>query len=92
MSTEINMLENGMVYILGITAVIGLILFVRKIDVILKCITRACMGAVMIYGVNMALQYLGMTCLVGINVFTLICSGVFGVPGVGLLYAIQIFL
>lgn len=92
MSTEISMLENGMVYILGVTAVIGIILFVRKIDVILKCITRACMGAVLIYGGNMVLQYLGISCLVGVNAVTLICSGILGLPGVGLLYAIQIFL
>lgn len=92
MSLETGMLENGMVYILGVTAVIGLILVVRKIDLILKCITRACIGAVLIYGVNMVLQYFGLAYLVGINGFTLFCSGILGVPGVGLLYAIRILL
>lgn len=81
-------LANGMVCILGVTAMVGVILLVRKWEILLRFLTRSCMGIVCIYGINMVLAYMGITGLVGINWFTILCSGLLGIPGVGALYAV----
>ena len=81
------MLEVGSVCILGDTGLVGLILFARKLEIVFGFLARACVGVVLIYGVNLLLEQWGYDTVVGLNLFTIACSSVLGVPGVVLLYA-----
>lgn len=84
--------EAGAIYILGVTGIVGCILFIRRSEWIMKLISKLCVGLVLIYGINMGLSYFNLPYEVGINWISIFSSAVFGVPGVGLLYALRIFL
>jgi len=51
---------------------------------------RAIVGMCMIFLVNVCMEDLGFTLNVGQNIFTLLTSGILGIPGVLTLYGIQI--
>lgn len=86
------MLETGAVYILGVTGMIGLILCARKMEVIFRMIVRGCLGVVLLYGANLLIQYMETDVLVGLNLLTISCSALLGVPGVIMLYAVAALL
>ncbi len=56
-----------------------------------KFIFRACLGMMMIYGVNQFLLSEDIAIYVGMNGWTFLTTGLLGVPGVALLYAIVAF-
>lgn len=82
------MLETGAVYILGVTGLIGLIVCARKLEIIFRMIVRGCLGVVLLYGGNLLIGYIGTDVLVGLNMLTISCSALLGVPGVIMLYAV----
>lgn len=82
------MLETGAVYILGVTGLIGLIVCARKMEFIFRMIVRGCLGVVLLYGGNLLISYIGTEVLVGLNLLTISCSAILGVPGVIMLYAV----
>ena len=86
------MLETGAVYILGVTGMIGLIVCARKMEVIFRMIVRGCLGVVLLYGANLLIQYMETDVLVGLNLLTISCSAILGVPGVIMLYAVAALL
>ncbi len=86
------MLETGAVYILGVTGIIGFIVCARKMEIIFRMIVRGCLGVVLLYGVNLLLTYIGQEVIVGLNLFTIGCSAILGVPGVIMLYAVAAIL
>jgi len=86
------MLETGAVYILGVTGMIGLIVCARKMEVIFRMIVRGCLGVVLLYGANLLIQYMETDVLVGLNLLTISCSALLGVPGVIMLYAVAALL
>ena len=53
------MLEVGSVCILGVTGLVGLILFARKLEIVFGFLARVCVGTVLIYGVNLLLEQWG---------------------------------
>lgn len=86
------MLETGAVYILGVTGMIGFIVCARKMEVIFRMIVRGCLGVVLLYGANLLIQYMETDVLVGLNLLTISCSAILGVPGVIMLYAVAALL
>ena len=51
-------------------------------------IVRGCFGVVLLYGANLLIEYIGIDVLVGLNLLTIGCSAILGVPGVVMLYAV----
>lgn len=54
----------------------------------LNFFTRGICGIIAIYFINMALKGMGISLGVGINLFTVLTSGILGFPGLALLYGI----
>lgn len=83
---------------MGALAIAGaclLILFMvtvkRKAEFLLNVCLRAAMGGIAIYGINLLLETWGISCSVGINMCSLLTSGILGFSGVSLLYAVSAF-
>ena len=87
-------MEKGM----GIIMIAGtclLVLFMvmvkHKTELFLNFCLRAVMGGIAIYGINILLERWEIPCTVGINLYSLLTSGVLGFSGVSLLYAVSAF-
>ncbi len=87
-------MEKGM----GMAVIAGaclLILFMvtvkRKAEFFLNFCLRAVLGGISIYGLNLLLETWGISCSVGINICSLLTSGILGFSGVSLLYAVAAF-
>lgn len=53
-----------------------------------KMIIRAILGIMLIFAINSFLIEQGISIQVGLNLISLVTSGILGVPGVALLYAV----
>ncbi len=82
---------NGILMI-GISfALILLIAAMRsRTDLLINFIMRAVLGTLSIYFINMFLGSQGFSWHVGIGPFSIVVSGLLGLPGIGLLYGISI--
>lgn len=80
------MLETGGIYIIGVTGVIGMILYLRRFEWVLDLLIRGCTGMLMIYGINMILALFQQESPVGLNLVTIGCVSLLGFPGICLLY------
>lgn len=58
---------------------------------LLNVLMRGICGAIIIFFVNMILERKGISLGVGLNPFTLLTSGILGLPGLGVLYGIGIY-
>lgn len=58
---------------------------------VLNLVMRCILGTIAIYFVNAALEKAGISLGVGINVFTVLTSGILGFPGLLALYGIGIY-
>ena len=58
---------------------------------ILNILLRAILGTIAIYFINNALAAAGLSLGVGINVLTVLTSGILGFPGLLVLYGIGIY-
>ncbi len=84
--------ETGVLVIAGACLlVLFMVLVKRKAELFLNFCLRAVMGAISIYGINLLLAVWEIPCSVGINLLSLLASGIFGFSGVSLLYAIAAF-
>ena len=57
----------------------------------LNIIMRSILGTVAMYFINSWLETAGISVAVGINAFTVLTSGILGLPGLGVLYGIGIY-
>ena len=82
---------NGILMI-GISfALILLIAAMRsRTDLLINFIMRAVLGTLAIYFINMFLASQGFSWHVGIGPLSIVVSGFLGLPGIGLLYGINI--
>lgn len=87
---EMNLFEQGWGYIIGVTIIIGIILAGKKLEVFGGLLMRASVGSVLLYFGNMVCSFVGVPTLVGLNVFTVLCSAVLGVPGILGLYVLAL--
>ncbi|MCI8530147.1 MAG: Pro-sigmaK processing inhibitor BofA [Lachnospiraceae bacterium] len=58
---------------------------------ILNVIMRGILGTIAIYFINSMLERMGISLGVGVNMFTVLTSGILGVPGILALYAIGVY-
>lgn len=57
----------------------------------LNLIMRSILGVIAIYFINAALAEQGISLGVGINIYTVLTSGILGFPGVAALYGIGLY-
>ena len=58
---------------------------------ILNVIMRGILGTIAIYFINSMLERMGISLGVGVNMFTVLTTGILGIPGILALYAIGIY-
>ncbi|MBQ4537284.1 MAG: pro-sigmaK processing inhibitor BofA family protein [Lachnospiraceae bacterium] len=79
-------------WILGIGSLILLICALRfNAEWLLNVVMRSVLGTIVIYFVNDALASVGIVSGVGINVVTVLTSGILGFPGLLALYGIGFY-
>ncbi|MDL2301300.1 pro-sigmaK processing inhibitor BofA family protein [Lachnospiraceae bacterium OttesenSCG-928-D06] len=82
----------GIISIAVVCAVVLLIGALRKkSEWLLNFLLRAVLGTIGIYFINQALLGMGVEVGVGINVLTVLTSGILGFPGVAALYGIGFY-
>lgn len=87
-------MEKGMGSIIigaACLAVLFLVTVKNKAELFLNFCLRAVLGGIAIYGINILLEKWEIPCAVGINLCSLLTSGMLGFSGVSLLYAISAF-
>lgn len=62
-----------------------------KKEWLLNFIMRSILGVIAIYFINAALAERGIFLGVGINIYTVLTSGILGIPGVAALYGIGLY-
>lgn len=84
--------QMGILMIAGACVLVLFIVTVkRKAEFLLNFCLRAVMGGIAIQGINFILENWGIPCAVGINMVSLLTSGILGFSGVSLLYAVAAF-
>ena len=68
--------------------VLSILILKQKMQFFLEFLLRAGVGTVMILWVNHVLLQQGIMMSVGLNVWSFLTSGILGIPGVALLFAI----
>lgn len=63
----------------------------KKVEWLLNLVMRSILGTVAIYFINTGLAGVGISLGVGINVITILTSGILGIPGLLALYLIGIY-
>lgn len=63
----------------------------HRSHVVVNFLVRAVLGMALIFFINQFLETKGVSLHVGLNPLTFCASGVFGVPGVALLYGITFY-
>ncbi len=81
--------------IVFIAAACGIVLFIgvarKKAEWLINVVMRSILGTVAMYFVNSALATAGISLGVGINVVTVLTSGILGLPGLVALYSLGIY-
>ncbi len=84
--------QMGILVIAGACLLVLFIVMVKnKLEFILNFCIRAVMGGIAICGINFLLETNGISCRVGLNLWSLLTSGTLGLSGVSLLYAVAAF-
>ena len=84
--------QAGVLVIAGACLLVLFMVRVKsRLEVFLNFCLRAVMGGIAIYGINLLLGSWGISCAVGINLWSLLTSGLLGFSGVFLLYAVAAF-
>lgn len=84
-------IENGLVIIGMLFIVIFIGAVRRKIEWIINFVLRMVLGTIVIYFINHVLQYYSMDISVAINPISILVSGFLGIPGVAMLYGINLY-
>ncbi len=84
--------ETGMVVIIGACLMVLILVTMKnKLEFILNFCLRVVTGGIAIFGINALMEMCGFSVRVGVNMVSLLVSGVLGFSGVSLLYAIAAF-
>lgn len=82
----------GTIWILvacGVVLLVGAVK--KKVEWLLNIVMRSILGTIAIYFVNGGLAAMGISLGVGINVVTVLTSGILGIPGLLALYGLGIY-
>lgn len=80
-----------MLILLACAAALLIITRRKKAEWLLNVVMRGVLGAIGIYFINSVLTVMGISLGVGINVITVLISGILGFPGLAALYGIGIY-
>ncbi len=84
--------EFGNLIIVAACVIVLLIGAVRnKIEWLLNVVMRSILGIIAIYFINTALASVGISLGIGINIYTVLTTGILGIPGLLALYGIGIY-
>lgn len=84
--------ETGILLIAATCGLVLLISAVRsKAEWLLNVVLRGILGTVAMYFINSTLASVGISLGVGINIVTILTSGILGLPGLMALYGIGIY-
>jgi inhibitor of the pro-sigma K processing machinery len=73
--------------LVGLAVAVLFMLFGRAVKALARLICRSAVGAVAIFAVDFLLSPMGL--FVGINAVTALITGVLGIPGLVMLYAVR---
>ena len=83
---------QGAFLIIAVCGIVLLIMAVKtKSFLILNFVFRSVSGSLMIFLINQVFKYYGFFALVGLNIGTVLTTGILGFPGLVLLYGIKIY-
>lgn len=86
------MQQTGIFMIIGMCAlVLFIVAYRRRLEFVINFILRGVVGTIAIYAINSILLNQQIEARVGINLFSVLTSGTLGIPGVFLLYGVQIY-
>lgn len=86
------MQQTGVFVIIGMCVIVlSIVAFRRKIEFVINFILRSVTGTIAIYFINSILFRQNISIEVGINPLSVLTSGALGIPGVILLYGVQIY-
>ncbi|MCM1537329.1 MAG: pro-sigmaK processing inhibitor BofA family protein [bacterium] len=88
--TEITNGQGMLMIILVCAVLLVIVLRGKRTDILIGFILRALCGLVCIYAVNAIMLHFRYQGTIGINLYTLLTSGILGFPGLIALYAIKI--
>ena len=89
---QIMELYQGAFLIIAVCGIVMLILAVKtNSHLILNFILRSITGSLAIFGLNFLLEIQGYSVSIGLNLGTVLTSGILGFPGVILLFGIKIY-
>lgn len=84
--------SSGVLFIIGICIVVILIgILKKKSHWVINFIMRAFIGMISILVLNKVMEQIGYDIMVGINLLTVLTSGILGFPGVIALYVLQFY-
>ena len=86
------MQQTGVFVIIGMCMIVlSIVAFRRKMEFVINFILRSVTGTAAIYFVNLLLSGQNIPIEVGINPVSFLTSGTLGIPGVILLYGVQLY-
>lgn len=86
------MLQQGLILIPAMCcAVLAIAVFRRKLEWVVNFLLRGVIGVLAIDWINGFLLRQDLALTVGINPLSILTSGTLGIPGVALLYGVQIY-
>ena len=83
---------QGAFVIIAVFAIVMLIMAVKtNSSLILNFVLRSVSGSLLIFGVNYLLEIMNYSVTIGLNLGSVLTSGILGFPGVILLFGIKIY-
>lgn len=83
---------QGAFLIIAVCGIVMLIMAVKtNSNIIMNFVLRSIMGSLLIFGINQGLGFAGYSVSVGLNLGSILTSGILGFPGVILLFGIKIY-
>ena len=83
---------QGAFVIIAVLAIVMLIMAVKtNSSLILNFVLRSVSGSLLIFGVNYLLEIMNYSVTIGLNLGSVLTSGILGFPGVILLFGIKIY-
>ena len=81
---------QGAFLIIAVCGIVMLIMAVKtNSNIIMNFVLRSITGSLLIFGINQGLEFAGYSLSVGLNLGSVLTSGILGFPGVFLLFGIK---
>lgn len=88
--TDFNFTQGAGIIILMCVLVLGIVLLKQRLEIVFTLALRFVGGVIGIYMVNMCMQKVLVSAVIGMNPTTLLATTILGFPGLVMLYGIKI--